>query len=154
MPITYVKGDATAPAGEGDKCIVHIVNDEGKWGKGFVMAVSRRWPSVRAAYIDWHRYGVPWFGLGAVLFTRAEPGLWIANMVAQHGVRDSGGKPPIRYNALEKCLAEVEQKRKVLSWSIHMPKIGAGLAGGDWHTVEHLVEQAFGEAPVTVYELP
>ena len=31
--IKYVKGDATEPIGEGNKLIVHICNNVGKWGK-------------------------------------------------------------------------------------------------------------------------
>jgi len=34
MDIKYIKGDATNPAGEGNKLIVHICNDIGGWGKG------------------------------------------------------------------------------------------------------------------------
>ena len=51
--ITYVHGDATAPAVKGPKIIAHIVNDAGRWGKGFVMAVSRKWPKARMHYLDW-----------------------------------------------------------------------------------------------------
>ncbi|MFJ5832567.1 hypothetical protein [Streptomyces sp. NPDC093089] len=42
--ITYVRGDATAPHGKGVKIVAHVCNDLGGWGKGFVVAVSRRWP--------------------------------------------------------------------------------------------------------------
>ena len=38
MSIVYTIGDATLPAGPGPKIIVHICNDQGKWGKGFVSA--------------------------------------------------------------------------------------------------------------------
>lgn len=42
--ITYITGDATRPQDQGAKIIVHICNDIGGWGKGFVVAISRRWP--------------------------------------------------------------------------------------------------------------
>ena len=44
MPIAYTTGDATAPEGDGPKIIVHVCNDVGGWGRGFVMAISKRWP--------------------------------------------------------------------------------------------------------------
>jgi len=50
MKIEYVKGDATAPTGDGQKIIVHVCNDLGKWGKGFVLAISRRWKTPEKAY--------------------------------------------------------------------------------------------------------
>lgn len=35
--ITYLKGDATKPATEGNKIIVHICNDIGGWGYLFMI---------------------------------------------------------------------------------------------------------------------
>jgi len=48
--LRFIKGDATSPQAKGVKIIAHICNDLGKWGKGFVMAVSARWPEPEAAY--------------------------------------------------------------------------------------------------------
>ena len=50
MTINYVNGDATAPIGNGTKVVVHICNDAGKWGKGFVLAISKRWPKAELEY--------------------------------------------------------------------------------------------------------
>jgi hypothetical protein len=44
VPLRIVRGDATSPQAKGPKLIAHIGNDLGGWGKGFVLAVSRRWP--------------------------------------------------------------------------------------------------------------
>lgn len=55
MAITYHIGDATAPDGRGPGVIAHVCNDSGGWGKGFVLAVSRRWPEPEAAYRRWAR---------------------------------------------------------------------------------------------------
>jgi len=37
-----------------------------------------------------------------------------------------------------------------------MPRIGCGLAGGDWHTVEAIIGRTLcaGGVPVHVYDLP
>jgi hypothetical protein len=40
--IQYRIGDATAPTTDGNKFIAHICNDIGGWGKGFVLAISKR----------------------------------------------------------------------------------------------------------------
>src|SRR5262249_13954931 len=53
--IQYLQGDATSPQAKGDKIIAHICNDLGGWGKGFVLAVSRRWSEPEASYREWHR---------------------------------------------------------------------------------------------------
>ena len=38
--LRIIKGDATAPQGSGTKIIAHVCNDQGGWGKGFVLAVK------------------------------------------------------------------------------------------------------------------
>ena len=48
--IHYRVGDATAPVADGPKIIAHICNDIGAWGRGFVLAISRRWPEPEKAY--------------------------------------------------------------------------------------------------------
>ncbi len=41
--MSYVQGDATQPEDTGPRILVHVCNDVGAWGRGFVLAVSRRW---------------------------------------------------------------------------------------------------------------
>src|SRR5262249_60547080 len=102
IPLKYVKGNATSPQAKGVKVIAHVCNDLGKWGKGFVMALSARWPEPEASYGDCHRgRGQNDFGLGAVQCVQVEPYGWVANMVAQHGVNGSARTPPLRYEAVE-----------------------------------------------------
>ncbi|EDY61824.2 appr-1-p processing domain-containing protein, partial [Streptomyces pristinaespiralis ATCC 25486] len=129
--IGYVRGDATAPQGKGVKLIVHVCNDLGGWGKGFVLALSRRWPGPEAAYRRWHRERAGNdFGLGAAQFVQVEPYVWVGNMVGQRGMRTGSQGVPVRYEAIDKALARVADKALALGASVHMPRIGCGLAGG------------------------
>jgi O-acetyl-ADP-ribose deacetylase (regulator of RNase III) len=156
MPIQYVKGDATAPQVNGPKVIAHVCNDRGGWGKGFVMALSRRWPEPETAYRDWHRgRGENDFGLGAVQLVQVLPDTWVANMVAQEGMAARAGVPPIRYEAVGQCLGKVAERARELGASVHMPRIGCGLAGGKWEEIEPLIVKALCEngVAVTVYDL-
>ncbi|MEV0717022.1 macro domain-containing protein [Asanoa sp. NPDC050611] len=152
--IEYVTGDATQPQGAGPKIIVHVCNDVGGWGRGFVVALSRRWPEPERAYRAWHRDRTG-FALGATQFVEVEPDLWVANLIGQHGLRRSGGTPPIRYDAVRAGLAEVAAKAADLGASVHMPRIGAGLAGGRWPEIEQIItdEVTTRNIPVTVYDL-
>lgn len=77
-------------------------------------------------------------------------------MIGQHGIRKSGGVPPIRYDALEAALKIVGEKAQTANASVHLPRIGCGLAGGKWGEIEPLIERqicALG-VPVFVYDLP
>src|SRR5450432_2309150 len=101
MNISYVTGDATVPIGAGPKVIVHVCNDVGGWGRGFVVAVSKRWPEPETCYRAWFRDGgAPPFELGQVQFVEVCSELWVANMIGQHDTRPEGGRPPVRYEAI------------------------------------------------------
>jgi O-acetyl-ADP-ribose deacetylase (regulator of RNase III) len=78
----------------------------------------------------------------------------VANMVAQRGVRASGGVPPIRYDALRECLITLAERATALGASVHMPRIGCGLAGGSWPEVEVIINGSLAAAaiPVHVYD--
>ncbi|MYS06674.1 Appr-1-p processing protein [Streptomyces sp. SID6041] len=154
--ITYVRGDATAPRGKGVKIVAHVVNDLGGWGKGFVLAVSRRWPEPEAAYRRWHRERARNdFGLGAAQFVQVEPYVWVANLVGQRGMRTGRSTGvPVRYEAIDAALGLLADRAEELGASVHMPRIGCGLAGGTWDRVEPLVVRRLVErgTPVTVYD--
>ncbi|MBW3599481.1 MAG: macro domain-containing protein, partial [Planctomycetes bacterium] len=76
---------------------------------------------------------------------------WVANMVAQAGTRPTKQGPPIRYPALRECLRQLAAEAKNLNASVHMPRIGCGLAGGKWEEVEPIIEEILGSAGVEVY---
>ncbi len=151
--INYLTGDATRPAVDGPKIIAHICNDIGGWGKGFVVAVSRRWPAPEADYRAWYAgRDANDFALGAVQFVLVEQDFWVANMIAQRGLHSSpAGEPPIRYDAVKTCLARLAEFAAAQECTVHMPRIGCGLAGGKWEDIEPLIEETCVAAQVPVY---
>lgn len=153
--ITYVRGDATVPSVKGVKVIAHVCNDLGGWGKGFVLALSRRWREPEAAYRAWHRGRAGNdFGLGAVQFVQVERHVWVANMIGQRGTRTGSKGVPVRYEAIDTALGTLAEKAGELGATVHMPRIGCGLAGGKWSRVEPLIEERLIRRgiPVTVYD--
>jgi O-acetyl-ADP-ribose deacetylase (regulator of RNase III) len=153
MTIQYVTGDATRPHGPGEKIIAHVCNDAGVWGAGFVMALSRRWAAPEAAY---HRFARGrGLILGDVQFVDVESGVRVANMIAQDGFwwRKSRGIP-LQYDALISCLKKVAVEARRTGASVHMPRIGCGIAGGTWDRVESIIQRTIDGVEVTVYDLP
>ena len=149
MEIFYLKGDATRPRSDGKKIICHICNDKGRWGAGFVLAISKKWKEPEAMYreenvLDLH--------LGNVQVVEVEPGLLVANMIAQHNTGpDANGLAPIRYGALRVALATVNDLAYRMNGTIHMPRIGCGLAGGRWEDVEKIIREVC-DVNVYVYD--
>ena len=148
MKINYVVGDATAPQGEDKKIICHICNDRGAWGAGFVLALSNKWRYPEDRY-----RAMPSYALGSAMVLEVEPDVYVANMIAQHGVKpDANDTPPIRYLALTDALYKVNTIANEMGATLHMPRIGCGLAGGDWRAVETVIKKVV-TVDVTVYDL-
>lgn len=151
MTVNYLTGDATQPQGEGVKFIVHICNDIGAWGAGFVMALSNRWPQPEQEY---RKLKPEELILGNVQLIQVTTDIFVVNMIAQSGVRSfNSSVPPIRYDALKECLDKARTFALLFKASIHMPRIGAGLAGGDWNTIEKIIQTSLFDVDTFVYDL-
>jgi O-acetyl-ADP-ribose deacetylase (regulator of RNase III) len=149
--IKYEKGDATDPQGEGKKLIIHITNNIGRWGAGFVLAISKRWAEPEMSYRSLQNYT-----LGEIQIIPVEDNLSICNMIAQEGVGWKDGQPPIRYEALRSCLKKVAQYCSENGYSIVGPRLGAGLSGGKWELIEQILEEELcpKNIDVMIYDLP
>ena len=156
MPLNYITGDATQPIGTGNRIITHCCNDLGYWNAGFVKALSRRWSEPERAYRRWAAGNerLP-FALGNVQFVKVETGLCVANLIGQSGISTRRRTPPIRYDAIRKGLTAVRELALTHNASIHMPRMGAGLARGDWNEIAQIIESELCEhgLRVTVYDL-
>lgn len=159
--ITYLEGDATQPQGAGGlKLIPHCCNNIGRWGAGFVVALSRRWPGPNgpeAAYRkmyednkeDFHKL------LGAAQFIPVEDDIQVVNIIGQRGLIGPDNPRPIDYQALECGFRAVGEFAWQNRASIHMPRVGCGLAGGSWARVQSIIHRCIpGGRPVFVYDFP
>lgn len=153
--------------------LAHVVNDVGAFGRGFAGSIARRWPEVARGYKGWRTRGftegpegtrdyVP-FLLGNIMFSKGAEALWVAHLLAQQGLPSRTNLLPLNMNALTVCLRRLAEETNGLSgvhggapYTVHMPRIGCGLARGDWAEVRALVESAFGSADApdcTIYTL-
>jgi O-acetyl-ADP-ribose deacetylase (regulator of RNase III) len=169
MDIVYKTGDATYPEEHphsSHTLILHGCNDEGRWGKGFVLALSWRWKQPEEEYLKWarDRHANPRMALGLIQPVWVTPRICVVNCITQRGIRSLGSTPPIRYDAMAKCFDAVVARFGDRTGftplgqdrHVHMPRIGAGLAGGNWGTIaplirKHLCDKGY---PVTVYAPP
>jgi O-acetyl-ADP-ribose deacetylase (regulator of RNase III) len=152
--IKYIKGDATAPQGDGPKIIAHGCNSIGAWGAGFVLAVSKRWKHPEREYRAWYKK-VGRIPLGLIQLVRVEEELSVCNCIIQDSIGPFDGIPRVEYPAVRKCFTLVAAYAVILDASIHMPRVGCGLAGGTWGQIEPIIRDEFcaKEIQVTVYDL-
>jgi hypothetical protein len=148
--LEIIKGDATLPKFtttdtlNETRIIIHICNDINRWGKGFVLPLGDRYPSAKAIY---HKSAsqAGYHELGSISHSTINPSLAVINMVAQRGISKDRitGEPPIRYDALRQCLQKIRELVTLdfptRTISFHMPRIGCGLAGGEWTIVSEII---------------
>lgn len=67
-------------------------------------------------------------------------------MIGQKEIKTGSNGVPVRYEAIEKCLETLS-----LNASIHMPRIGCGLAGGKWTEIEPIIERTLLNKNVEVF---
>ncbi len=123
----------------------------GLGGRGFAVALMEHYPEAKDAYAqrppDQRR-------LGSVHLVEAEPGIWIASLVAQKGYGASG-HPRLRLSALSPTLRALASAAIELDATVHMPPIGTGQGGTPWPPIRDLVLQEVVDrgVSVTVYVL-
>ena len=92
------------------------------------------------------------FRLGAVQIVPVSQLVEVANMIGQSGIKTGAAKiPPVRYEAIEEALKQVAGRAQADGKSIHMPRIGAGLAGGDWSRIETMLVSLVERYGIAIY---
>jgi hypothetical protein len=156
-PLKYIKeilGDATLPRALGNKIIVQLLNSSGATGIGFGKSMAVKWPESKKTINKWKTSKD--FFLGNSKLTRLDEDVYVFQMIAQKGLYSKNDEPLIRYSILRKCLKDLAVQAKTVNASVHMPRIGAGQAKGDWELISGIIHDELiqKEIDVTVYTLP
>jgi O-acetyl-ADP-ribose deacetylase (regulator of RNase III) len=139
MQISYLTGDATQPV-QTPAYIVHVCNNCAAWGAGFVTAITKRFgKGPESSYRIWSR--TQDFRLGQIQTVSVGNSIYVVNMVAQTGLISNENQKPLNLKALSICLKQVYQSIKGENITVHMPRIGCGLAGGKWEEVEPIIKR-------------
>lgn len=88
--------------------------------------------------------------LGKVIDVPVEEDKVIFNMFTQlrYGYDD---QRYVNYGAIAKCFEAIDRMEKV--YRLAIPKIGCGLAGGDWGIVKEIIDDCTPNTEIWVYEL-
>lgn len=147
MPIVYQQGNIFEN-NVGLTVVAHQCNCRGTFGGGIAKEIKQRFPEVDRAQKEWYKAGLQ--TLGAVQIVPTHTGLKISNMYAQVDFKRIKGVVNTNYDALELCL----QRLKLSLFPqdrLGMPKIGAGLGGGDWNQISTIINWVFQVREVYVY---
>jgi O-acetyl-ADP-ribose deacetylase (regulator of RNase III) len=147
--IVYRTGDVLAST---ELVIAHGCNCSGGFGSGFAAQVARAYPCVREAYL--HRHNTRGWKLGDVQLIGVGDGS--GRTFANCGTQQRYGKPDegpyVSYPAIRAVIRDLVTS-SVAGNGIAMPKIGAGLAGGNWDIISKIIEEESGNVEIRVYTL-
>ena len=133
--------------------IAHGVNCVGGFGSGVAGAIARKYPHVRQAYL--YKFKHDGWKLGDVQLVKIEPQKWIANCATQEDC-GWGNKDVVycNYAAIHDVFKKLSRHDPKLT--ISCPKIGSGLANGNWPHIKDIIKNVFGahnEQKLTIYYL-
>lgn len=149
MKIIYKRGDLLECE---EKYILHGCNLQGVMGSGVAKAIKAKYLQAFLKYYEAVYTGAM---LGDINVVPQPDGKIIINGFTQEFYgRD--GKRYINYDALKKVIVAVDEElarstRNVIC--VAMPKIGAGLGGGDWNIISKVIEAYSKNFKPVVYEL-
>jgi O-acetyl-ADP-ribose deacetylase (regulator of RNase III) len=153
MKIKYVEGNLFDTK---IKTIVHGCNAQGAYGAGVAAIIRRDFPQAYHAYKDKYEKNGK-LELGSIIIAPCGDGnadnfKVIINAITQEYYgRDH--KRYVSYNAIADAMSRINLIAKLGLKEVAMPKIGAGLAGGNWNIIEAIVESELKDVQPHVYVL-
>jgi len=155
------------------KLIPHCCNDNNGYGKGFVKALTDRWPECKHRYHEWYRAGIDLptgrpFKLGQFQAIKVHDNdlfcqTFVLNMIGQKGTVGPENPKPVKYAALAESIKNIGIMCR--QWVAHhgqehpieivTVKFGSDLAGGDWKIIEEMIEDHWlsNDVAVTIFSL-
>lgn len=161
MSFKYKIGDLIKAAQNGEvNVIAHGCNCFVTMGSGIAPLIKAAFPEMYDADLNTVPGDRAKLGTCSVAFIN-DGSLTGFNLYSQYGYnRRKHGLRDLDYNALYDSMVEMKKALQGLyggsmdKYKIGFPKIGAGLAGGDWNVIEAMIKSVFHDCDVTVYVLP
>lgn len=134
-----------------EKILAHGCNSLGVMGAGVALAIKEKYEFAYKTYMMIHELGG--LKLGVAVWSGNPDYKQVVNCIIQDNV-GNGDKQYVNYDALRLCLEDINVHCKEFKEEfVAMPKIGCGLAGGDWKVVSKIIEESFQDVTPVVYVL-
>lgn len=131
--ILYIKGDLLESS---EHIVLHGCNNKGGFGSGFAGAVRSKYPECYTTYRAAFEQGKLSMG-GIIVHHDALDDRYILNAITQPAY-GYDGKKYVDYEAIKAAMILADEI--TTTGRIAMPKIGAGLGGGDWDIISNIIE--------------
>jgi O-acetyl-ADP-ribose deacetylase (regulator of RNase III) len=142
--IQYIEGDLLSSR---EPVIAHGCNAQGVMGSGIAKAIRDEYPTVYKDYRDVYEEQGNKLHLGQVITTRTLERT-ILNIISQEYYGRNPNVVYVSYDAIEKAILRINKMGYV---RVAFPKIGAGLANGNWELISHIIQTTSDFTPVVYY---
>lgn len=141
--------------------IGHGVNCQGAFGAGLAKAIAWQYPEAKIKYIEkFHEDG--WrLGDTQIVFCAARDKKnsfrYISNMATQEYYGRSANAVYVDYQAVSTCLARTLEFCEANYIGLAIPRIGCGLANGNWALINHTIDywaRNYDDVAIEVWSLP
>jgi O-acetyl-ADP-ribose deacetylase (regulator of RNase III) len=156
MKIVYKTGDLLeAP----ERTICHGCNAQGKMGAGIAVPIKKRYPMAFDAYRQLYEAQGNRLELGQAIWVSCPDGRTVINAIIQEFYGREPGVVYVSYPAIRSVIDQIDiwarARMQALDEApvVAFPKIGAGLAMGDWPTIEAIIEDHSSSFQPVVYVL-
>ena len=137
MSLSEYKGNLLTAVIE-DAIIVHGCNMQGVMGAGFAKQLRSIYPEAYRLYRTHYEDNALYLGKALPVQVN-ENGLVIVNGITQVFYGRKPNHQYCDYNAISSVFRTVNEIAMRENKEVHFPKIGCGLAGGDWDIVQTLI---------------
>jgi O-acetyl-ADP-ribose deacetylase (regulator of RNase III) len=148
--LQYKNGDLLQLADQGEfDVIIHGCNCFHTFGAGIAYQILRKWPAAYLEDVKTSKGGRLKLGRFSSITQSTSCGklITIINAYTQYEV--GGNKVNADYDAIRSVFERVYQLYGKSKLRFGIPKIGAGLAGGDWNIIEKIINDVMAGERVT-----
>ena len=147
MKIIYKQGDLLSCT---EKVIVHGCNSMGVMGSGVALAIRKKYHEAAKAYFDMKDVGR--MQIGNCSYSYQDDGKTVINAITQQFYGRNPHVVYVNYEAMSYVFRTINKWAMIRSIeAIAIPKIGAGLANGDWNVIEKIIEEECKDVQVVCY---
>jgi O-acetyl-ADP-ribose deacetylase (regulator of RNase III) len=144
MNIEYIEGELLASR---ESVIAHGCNAQGVMKSGVAKAIREEYPTVYDDYRATYEAQGKKLHLGQVIVTRTLERT-ILNIISQEYYGRNPNVVYVSYDAIEKAILRINEMGYI---RVAFPKIGAGLANGNWDRISSIIEKASDFTPIVYY---
>lgn len=154
-----IQGDLLKKFEDGEfDIIIHGCNCFHQMGAGIARSIADKWPAVpmidRQMSERGSRFKLGFFTICDVNYDNSSLDTkLVVNMYTQY--KPGREDPDVLYKAIYEGFTRLNNSKVLLEHHrIGIPKIGAGIAGGNWIKINALIEKAMPGRDITLVELP